>query len=151
MITVSVMKEFIDVPLISLDLEFLLLLLNFVSGQGFNWSKGGLIRWNFSFTGGSIFLSTVSFQHLMRVYSSCEMWMKCFNRQSWKYFRRKNFYQIFDENFFFWNTFFTNQRSNFYWKWRKWLMWDEHERRNEWKFKNIRMKRKQRKIRKTDS
>ena len=37
---------------------------------------------------------------------------------------------------------FTNQRSNLYWKWRKWLMWGEHERRNEWKFKNIRMKRK---------
>ena len=35
---------------------------------------------------------------------------------------------------------FTNQRSNLYWKWRKWLMWGEHERRNEWKFKNIRMK-----------
>ena len=42
---------------------------------------------------------------------------------------------------------FTNQRSNLYWKWRKWLMWGEHKRRNEWKFKNIRMKRKQRKIR----
>ena len=41
---------------------------------------------------------------------------------------------------------FTNQRSNLYWKWRKWLMWGEHERRNEWKFKNIPMKRKQRKI-----
>ena len=38
---------------------------------------------------------------------------------------------------------FTNQRSNLYWKWRKWLMWGEHERRNEWKFKNIRMERKQ--------
>ena len=35
---------------------------------------------------------------------------------------------------------FTNQRSNVYWKWRKWLMWGEHKRRNEWKFKNIRMK-----------
>ena len=35
---------------------------------------------------------------------------------------------------------FTNQRSNLYWKWRKWLMWGEHKRRNEWKFKNIRMK-----------
>ena len=32
---------------------------------------------------------------------------------------------------------FTNQRLNIYWKWRKWLMWGEHERRNEWKFKNI--------------
>ena len=29
---------------------------------------------------------------------------------------------------------FTNQRSNLYWKWRKWLMWGEYERRNEWKF-----------------
>ena len=42
---------------------------------------------------------------------------------------------------------FTNQRSNLYCKWRKWLMWGEDERRNEWKFKNLRMKRKQRKIR----
>ena len=50
-----------------------------------------------------IFLLTVSFQHLIRVYS-CQMWMKFFNLQSWKYFRRKNFYQIFDKNFF-WNTF----------------------------------------------
>ena len=74
----------------------------------------------------------------MRVYSF-EMRMKSFNLQSWKYFRRKIFYQIFDENFFFWNHF-TNQRSNLYWKWRKWLMWGEHERTNEWKFKNIRIK-----------
>ena len=55
---------------------------------------------------------------------SCEMWMKFFNLQSWKYFRRKIFYK------------------NLYWKWRKWIMWGEHERRNEWKFKNISMKRK---------
>ena len=38
---------------------------------------------------------------------------------------------------------FTNQRSNLYWKWCKWLMWGEHKRRNEWKFQNIHMKRKQ--------
>ena len=50
------------------------------------------------------FFLTVSFQHLMRVYSF-EMSMKFFNLQSWKYFRRKHFYQIFDKNFFFWNTF----------------------------------------------
>ena len=87
------------------------------------------------------FFSTVSFQHLTRVYS-CEMWMKFFNLQSWKYFRRKNFYQIFDKNFSS-EIHFTNQRSNLYWKWRKWLMWGEHERRNEWKFKNIRTTRKQ--------
>ena len=42
---------------------------------------------------------------------------------------------------------FTNQGSNLYWKWRKWLLWSEHERRNEWKFKNLRMKRKWRKTR----
>ena len=28
------------------------------------------------------------------------MWMKFFNLQSWQYFRRKNFYQIFDKKFF---------------------------------------------------
>ena len=104
-------------------------------------SKGRLIRWNFSFTGSKIFLSTVSFQHLIRAYS-CKMWMKFVNLQSWKYFRIKNFYQISDKNLFFWNTFH-DQRSSLYWKWRKWLMWDEHERRNEWKFKNIRITRKQ--------
>ena len=37
---------------------------------------------------------------------------------------------------------FTNQRSNLYWKWRKWLMWGEPERRDEWKFKNILVKSK---------
>ena len=31
---------------------------------------------------------------------------------------------------------FTTQRSSLYWKWRKWLTWGEHERRNEWKFEN---------------
>ena len=30
---------------------------------------------------------------------SCEMWMKFFNLQSWKCFRRKKFYQIFDKIF----------------------------------------------------
>ena len=50
------------------------------------------------------FFSTVSFQHLTRLYS-CKMWMKVFNLQSWKYFRRKNIYQIFNKNFFFWNSF----------------------------------------------
>ena len=43
-------------------------------------------------------------------------------------------------NFFSSEIHFTNQRSNLHWKWRKWLMWGEHKRRNEWKFKNIRMK-----------
>ena len=37
--------------------------------------------------------------------SACEVWMKFFNLQSWKYFRSKNFYQIFDKKFFFWNPF----------------------------------------------
>ena len=50
----------------------------------------------------SIFLSTVVFQHLILVYS-CEMLMNFFNQQSWKYFRRKKFFQIFDKLFFFWN------------------------------------------------
>ena len=78
-------------------------------------------RWlNFSFDS---FLSTFN-----SVYS-CEMWMKFFNLQSWKCFRRKNFYQIFDKIFSS-EIHFTNQRSNIYWKWRKWLMWGEHERRN---------------------
>ena len=45
---------------------------------------------------------------------------------------------------------FTNQRSNLYWKWRKWLMWGEHERRNEWKFKNIRTKKKENQNKKAD-
>ena len=37
--------------------------------------------------------------------------MKIFNLQSWKYFRRKKIYQIFDKNFFFWNTFHESLES----------------------------------------
>ena len=48
------------------------------------------------------------------------MGMKFLNLRSWKYFRRKNLYQIFDKIFFFWNTFH-DQRLNLYWKWHKWL------------------------------
>ena len=48
------------------------------------------------------------------------MGMKFLNLRSWKYFRRKNLYQIFDKIFFFWNTF-QDQRLNLYWKWHKWL------------------------------
>ena len=54
-------------------------------------------RWlNFSFDS---FLSTFNTLY------SCEMWMKFFDLQSWKYFRIKIFYQISDKNFFSWNTF----------------------------------------------
>ena len=96
-------------------------------------------RWvNFSFDS---FLSTFNMCLQMRNVN------EIFQSAIIKVFQKKKFLPDFWWNFFFWNTFFTNQRSNFYWKWRKWLMWDEHERRNEWKFKNIRIKRKQRKIR----
>ena len=88
--------------------------------------KGGLIRF-FSFTGGQIFLSTVSFQHLIRVYS-CEMSVTFFNLQSWK----PDFWQ----KLFLPEIHFTNQRSNLCWKWRKYLMWGEHERRMNENLKN---------------
>ena len=48
-----------------------------------------------------------SFDSFFLTFDTCiQLWnVKFFNLQSWKYFRRKNFYQIFDKNFFFWNTF----------------------------------------------
>ena len=47
----------------------------------------------------------------------------------------ENIFVRFLITFFSSEIHFTNQRSNVYRKWSKWLRWDEHERRNEWKFK----------------
>ena len=64
-----------------------------------------------------------------------------------KVFQKEKIFTRFLIKIFSFEIHFTNQRSNLYWKWGKWLMWGEHERRDEWKFKNMRMKRKQTKIR----
>ena len=48
------------------------------------------------------------FNGFLSTFNTCnsrEMWMKIFNLQSWKCFRRKKIYYIFDKFFFFWNTF----------------------------------------------
>ena len=70
---------------------------------------------NFSFDS---FLST--FNTCMQLRNVNEI----FQSSIMKVFQKKNFYQIFDKIFSF-EIHFTNQRSNLYWKWRKWLMWGE--------------------------
>ena len=66
---------------------------------------------NFSFDS---FLST--FNTCMQLRNVNEI----FQSSIMKVFQKKNFYQIFDKIFSF-EIHFTNQRSNLYWKWRKWL------------------------------
>ena len=68
-------------------------------------------------------------------------------------FQKKKNFTRFSIKIFFSEIHFTSQRSNLYEKCCEWLIWGEHERRNEYKFKNMRTKRKyrhwQKKIRAT--
>ena len=69
--------------------------------------------------------------------AKCEWNFLIYNYES---ISEEKIFTRFSINFSSSEIHFTNQRSNLYWKWRKWLMWGEHKRRNEWKFKNIRRK-----------
>ena len=80
------------------------------------------------------FFRQFSFDICVYTVSKCERNFSIYNHES---ISEEKLFTRFLIKVFSSEIHLTNQRSNLYWKWCKSLMWGEHERRNELKFKNI--------------
>ena len=115
-------------------------------GFCFNIQKRFFLRWAYTmkfFFHRWLSFSFDSFLSTFNTYIQLRNVNEIFQSTIMKVFQKKKTFTRFLIKIFSSEIHFMNKRSNLYWKWSKWLMRGEHERRNEWKFKNIRTTRKQ--------